>query len=122
MIFVDPNYHSFNNYKTSIIDLGKKLQSWDEIFNLPSEVKINTIDIPDVIVDTEIVEEPIKEEVKEVVFPTNIEETEVWETWTEETTSSGTTISPIIKEKDEILKEVTNEIIKSYFKNIQFQE
>lgn len=115
LIFIDPSQHSFNNYKSSIIEAGHKIKDWEKVFSFPWEVEIKTIDIPDIIVDT-IVEEPIIEDpIVEDTIPL-----------TKEETSSGTTvettINPVVKEQEEILKEVTNEIIKSYFKNIKFQE
>lgn len=110
MIFLDPSQHSFNNYKTSIIDAGNKIKSWEKVFSFPWEVEIKTIDVPDIIVDT-VKEEPVIEDTTPII---------------EEETASGTTvettISTITKEKEEVLKEVTKEIIKSYFKNIKFQE
>lgn len=115
MIFIDPSQHSFNNYKTSLIDAGNKIKSWEKVFSFPWEVEIKTIDVPDIIVDTVKEEPTIVEPVEEDTTPI-----------IEEETSSGTTvetiISPITKEKEEVLKEVTKEIIKSYFKNIKFQE
>lgn len=120
MIFIDPSQHSFNSYKSSIIDAGHKIKDWEKIFSFPWEVEIKTIDVPDIIVDTvveepvivePIVEEPLIEDITPIV---------------DEVTSSRTTVetneNPVIKQQEEILKEVTKEIIKDYFKNIQFQE